>query len=454
MLEKWFKLKEHNVNVKGELAAGLTTFMTMAYILAVNPSILGAAGMSPGGVLIATAISSAIACVAMALFANLPFALAPGMGINAYFAFEVCGKMGYSWQFALFVVFIEGLIFIALSLTNVREAIFNSIPLSLKNAVGAAIGLFIAFIGLQNGKLVVNDEATLVSQIVLKDHIRDAGMFAILTLLGVLLIAVLAYRKIKGALLIGMFAIWIVGILTQVAGLYVPNPDAGFYSLYPSWSLPDFQGFGSIFGQAFSGDAFAKFSVGDFVIVLFSFLFVDVFDTLGTLVGVASRSNMLDEKGQLPKIRGALLADAIGTSIGAVCGTSTVTTYVESSAGIAEGGRTGLTALTTGILFLLAIILSPLFIAIPSFATSAALIYVGFLMMSAILKVDFTDFTEAVPAYITLIAMAFFYSISSGIMWGIIFYVLINLFCGKHKKISLLMYLLALIFIAKMIFLG
>ena len=454
MFEKWFKLKEHGVDVKGELAAGLTTFMTMAYILAVNPSILGVTGMSVGGVLIATAISSAIACFCMAFFSNLPFALAPGMGINAYFAYTVVLGMGYSWQFALFAVFLEGIIFILLSLTNVREAIFNSIPLSLKNAVGAAIGLFIAFIGLQNGKIVQDNPATLLSEVVYKDSIKTAGIYAILTLLGVIFIAVPAYKKVRGALLIGMLGIWVVGILAQAIGLYVPNPEAGFFSLYPSWSWPDFAGFGSLFGQCFSSAAFANFNVADFFIIMFSFLFVDIFDTLGTLVGVASRSNMLDEEGRLPGIKGALLADAVGTTVGAICGTSTVTTFVESSAGVAEGGRTGLVPLTVGVLFLIAIILSPIFIAIPSFATAAALIYVGFLMMSAILKVDFDDLTEAIPAYITLIAMPFFYSISAGIMWGIIFYVLINMLTGKFKKISPLMYVLAIIFILKMIFLG
>lgn len=454
MFEKWFKLKEHGVTVKGELAAGLTTFMTMAYILAVNPSILGVTGMSMGGVLIATAIASAIACICMAFFANLPFALAPGMGLNAYFAFTVVFKMGYSWQFALFAVFVEGVIFILLSLTNVREAIFNAIPLSLKHAVGAAIGLFIAFIGLQNGKIVQDDPATLLSEVVYKDSFNTSGIFAILTLLGVALIAVLAYKRVKGALLIGMLGIWVVGILAQLVGLYVPNPEIGFFSLYPGWGAPDFAGFGSLLGQCFSPTAFANFNVLDFVIIMLSFLFVDIFDTLGTLVGVASKADMLDEQGRLPKIKGALLADAVGTTVGAVLGTSTVTTYVESSAGVAEGGRTGLTALVVGALFLIAIVLSPIFIAIPAFATAAALIYVGFLMMSAILKVDFDDLTEAIPAYITLLAMPFFYSISAGIMWGIIFYVIINMLTGKFKKISPLMYVLALVFIAKIIFLG
>lgn len=453
MLEKTFKLKEHGVTVKGELAAGLTTFMTMAYILAVNPDILSATGMNPGGVLIATALSSAIACICMAFMANLPFALAPGMGLNAYFAYSVVLGMGYSWQFALFAVFVEGVIFIILSLTNVREAIFDAIPLSLKHAVGAGIGLFIAFIGLQNSGLV-QAGPTLVELVSFKDSMTGVGLLALLTLLGVIIIGVLSYKNVKGALLIGMFAVWILGIILQVVGLYVPNPEAGLFSLYPTWGLPDFAGFKSIFGQCFSPAAFENFNIGDFVIIMFSFLFVDVFDTLGTLIGVASKADMLDEHGKLPKIKGALLADAVGTVVGAVAGTSTVTTFVESAAGVAEGGRTGLTALTTGILFILAIILSPIFISIPSFATSAALIYVGFLMLSSILKVDFTDISEALPAYVALFAMPFFYSISHGIMFGIIFYVIINLLVGKHKKISPLMYVLALAFILKFALLG
>ncbi len=453
MLEKSFKLKEHGVSVKGELAAGLTTFMTMAYILAVNPDILSVTGMNPGGVLIATALSSAIACICMAFMANLPFALAPGMGLNAYFAFTVVLGMGYSWQFALFAVFVEGLIFIVLSLTNVREAIFDAIPLTLKHAVGAGIGLFIAFIGLQNSGLV-QPGATLVELVAFKDTMGGVGLLALLTLVGVLIIGVLAYKKVKGALLIGMFAVWIIGIILQAVGLYVPNPEAGLFSLYPYWGLPDFAGFGQIAGQAFSPAAFANFNIPDFLIIMFSFLFVDIFDTLGTLIGVADKADMLDKDGKLPKIKGALMADAVGTVVGAVAGTSTVTTYVESAAGVAEGGRTGLTALTTGILFLLAIILSPIFISIPSFATSAALIYVGFLMLSSILKVDFNDISEALPAYVALFAMPFFYSISHGIMFGIIFYVLINMISGKFKKISPLMYILALAFILKFAFLG
>ncbi|MGI6617420.1 MAG: NCS2 family permease [Saccharofermentanales bacterium] len=456
MLEKWFKLKEHKVNVKGELAAGLTTFMTMAYILAVNPQILSAAGtpdnpFPAGGILIATALSSFIACVCMAFFANLPFALAPGMGLNAFFTYTVCFTYGYSWQFALFAVFVEGIIFILLSLTNVREAIFNAIPTSLKHAIGAGIGLFIAFIGLQSANLVVGG-ATLVALQNFKANINTSGICAILCVIGVFIIAILSNKKVKGAILYGILITWVLGILSQLIGLYVPNPELGFFSLYPAFGLPNFSEFGQIFGQCFNFD-FKSVKILDFFVIMFAFLFVDIFDTLGTLIGVASKADMLDENGRLPNIKGALLADAVGTTVGAICGTSTVTTYVESASGVAEGGRTGLTALTTGVLFLLAILLAPFFISIPAFATAAALIYVGYLMLSSLFKVDFENITDAVPAYMALIAMPFFYSIAEGISFGVISYVVINLATGKHKKISPLMYVLALIFIARYIFL-
>ncbi|MDD2427183.1 MAG: NCS2 family permease [Eubacteriales bacterium] len=455
MFEKTFKLKEHNTDVRTELMAGLTTFMTMAYILAVNPQILSVAGMPAGGVLIATALASALACICMAFMANLPFALAPGMGLNAYFAYTVVGQMGYSWQTALFAVLVEGVIFIILSLTPVREAIFDAIPLSLKHAVSAGIGLFIAFIGLQNANLV-RGGATLVEFNKFSDAINTAGISAILCLVGVIIIAILSYKKVKGAILIGILGAWILGMLAQVIGLYVPDPAAGFFSLYPSFTLgTHFEEFGTIAGQALNFDAIDLKGIGDFIAILFAFLFVDLFDTLGTLIGVATKADMLDENGKLPKIKGALMADSIGTTAGALLGTSTVTTYVESSAGVAEGGRTGLTALTTGVLFLIAIILSPIFIAIPAFATGAALIYVGFLMLTSLLKVDFEDLTEAIPAYIAVIAMPFFYSIAEGISFGIIFYVIINLLTGKEnrKKVSPLMAVLSILFVLRYIFL-
>ncbi|NLW54467.1 MAG: NCS2 family permease [Clostridiaceae bacterium] len=455
MFEKAFKLKEHGTDVKTELMAGLTTFMTMAYILAVNPQILGVTGMPAGGVLIATALSSAIACICMAFMANLPFALAPGMGLNVYFAYTVVLQMGYSWQTALLAVLVEGLIFIVLSLTNVREAIFDAIPLSLKHAVSAGIGLFIAFIGMQNANLV-RGGATLVEFARFKDAINTAGVCAILCLVGVIIMAILSHKKIKGAILIGIVGAWILGMLAQAAGLYVPDFEAGFFSLYPSFAIgTHFQEFGDILGQALNFDAIDLKSIGDFIAILFAFLFVDIFDTLGTLIGVATKADMLDEEGRLPGIKGALMADAIGTTAGALLGTSTVTTYVESSAGVAEGGRTGLTALSTGVLFLIAIILSPIFISIPAFATGAALIYVGFLMLTSLLKVDFDNLTEAIPAYIAVIAMPFFYSIAEGISFGIIFYVIINLLSGKEnrKKVSPLMAILAILFVLRYIFL-
>ena len=452
MFEKHFKLVEHKTNVRTELMAGLTTFMTMAYILAVNPQILSVAGMNAGGVLIATALASTIACVSMAFMANLPFALAPGMGLNAYFAYTVVIQMGFTWQAALFAVFVEGLIFILLSLTNVREAIFNAIPLSLKHAVSAGIGLFIAFIGLQNAHLVVGGP-TLVQLTSFSKEFSTFGITALLCFIGVIIIAVLSHLKVKGAILFGILITWVLGMIMQAIGVYVPNIEQEFYSLYPSWGWPDFAGFGSIFGQAFNFGAMNLQKVGDFLIVIFAFLFVDIFDTLGTLIGVASKANMLDEKGRLPKIKGALMADAIGTTAGAILGTSTVTTYVESASGVAEGGRTGLTALTTGFLFLIAILLAPIFIAIPAFATGAALIYVGFLMISSLLKVNFDDLTEAIPAYLAAIIMPFTYSIAEGISFGIISYVLLNMFTGKAKKVSILMYILALLFILKYIFL-
>jgi len=449
MFEKQFKLAQHNTNVRTELMAGLTTFMTMAYILAVNPQILGAAGMPADGVLIATALASTIGCVIMAFMANLPFALAPGMGLNAYFAYTVVLGHGFSWQAALLAVFIEGIIFIILSLTNVREAIFNAFPLSLKHAVSAGIGLFIALIGFQNANLVIANPSTILARTSFISEFSTFGITALLCFLGVIIIAWLSHHRVKGAILFGILITWILGIIVQAIGIYVPNMELGFFSLYPSFGLPSFTGFGQIVGQAFNFGAMNLKNIGDFLTIIFAFLFVDLFDTLGTLIGVASKANMLDEQGRLPRIKGALMADAIGTTAGALLGTSTVTTYVESAAGVAEGGRTGLTALTTGVLFLLAILLAPIFISIPAFATGAALIYVGFLMLSSLLKLDFDDITEAIPAYFTVLAMPFFYSIADGISFGVISYVVLNALAGKAKKVSLLMYILALLFILK-----
>ena len=452
MLENFFKLKENGTNVRTEVVAGVTTFMTMAYILAVNPSILSASGMDAQAVLIATAIASFIGTICMALLANYPFALAPGLGLNAYFAYTVCGSMGYSWQIALFAVFVEGLIFIVLSLTNVREAIFNAIPLQLKKGVSVGIGLFIAFIGLQNAGIVVNNDSTLVSIVDFTADFHTSGISALLAVIGIFIIAVLYVKKVKGAILIGIFATWILGIICQLTGLYVVTPDAGYYSLIPAWSSFNLGAISSVFGQCFKAD-FSSLRAFDFVAIVCAFLFVDIFDTLGTLIGCATKADMLDKEGKLPRIREALLADAIATTAGAVLGTSTTTTFVESSAGVAEGGRTGLSSVVTGLLFLLAVFLSPIFITIPSFATAPALLFVGFLMISAVTAIDFNDFTEAVPAYLALIAMPLTYSISEGIAAGVISYVVINLISGKAKKITPLMYVLAVLFICKFIFL-
>lgn len=452
MLEKLFKLKENNTNIKTEVVAGLTTFMTMAYILAVNPSILSASGMDSQAILMATALSAFIGTLAMALLANYPFALAPGLGLNAYFAYTVCGSMGYSWQVALCAVFVEGLIFIVLSVTNVREAIFNAIPLQLKKGVSVGIGLFVAFIGFQNAGIIVNSDSTLVTVVNFTENFRTAGISALLAVIGTFIIAVLYIKNVKGSILIGIFVTWILGIICQLTGLYVVTPDAGFYSLIPSWSGFSLGAIGLTFGQCFKAD-FSTVKMADFIVIIFAFLFVDVFDTLGTLIGCANKAKMLDKDGKLPRIKQALLADAIATSVGAVLGTSTTTTFVESSSGVSEGGRTGLASVVTGFLFLLAIFFAPIFTTIPSFATAPALLFVGFLMITAVVEIDFNDFAEAIPAYLCLVAMPLTYSISEGIAVGVISYVVINVCAGKAKKITPLMYILAVLFVCKYIFL-
>ncbi len=453
-MNKFFKISERGSTVKREIVAGITTFMTMAYILAVNPSILSDAGMNPAAVLLATAIASFVSTVCMALTANMPFVLSAGMGLNAYLAYTVVDKMGYSWQFALLAVFAEGLIFILLSLTNVREAIFNAIPMPLKKGVPVGIGLFIAFIGLQNAGVVIAKESTLVTITNFTENFSTHGICALLALVGVLLTAALHIWKVKGAVLIGIVGTWVLGIICELLGVYVPNPDAEIFSVIPTRFVSfNFSALGQTFGQCFNVD-FANFPVLDFIVVLFAFLFVDVFDTLGTLIGVASKADVLDEQGRLPAIRPALLSDAIGTTAGAVLGTSTVTTFVESASGVAAGGRTGLTALVAGVLFLLSAFFEPLFTTIPSFATAPALIYVGFLMFSSVAKIDFdNDLTDAIPAYIAIIAMPMFYSISEGISLGIISYVVLKLCAGKAKKVHPLMYILTVLFILKYIFL-
>ena len=455
-LDKLFHLKENHTDVKTEVMAGITTFMTMAYILAVNPNILSASGMDRGSVFTATALSAFIASCLMALLSNYPFVLAPGMGLNAYFTYTVVLGMGYTWQQALAAVFAEGIIFILLSLTNVREAIFNSIPMNLKHAVSVGIGLFIAFIGLQNAKIVVGNDSTLVSIFSFKSSVAEGtfssqGITVLLALIGILVTAILLAKDVKGSIPWGILITWVLGIICQLTHLYVPNADLGYYSL-----LPDFSSGISVPSMAptfMKMDFSIVFSL-DFVVIMFAFLFVDMFDTLGTLIGVASKADMLDKDGKLPNIKGALLSDAVGTTVGAMCGTSTVTTFVESASGVAEGGRTGLTSIVAGILFALSLLLSPIFLAIPSFATAPALIVVGYLMLTSVTKIDFSDMTEAIPCFIAIIAMPFMYSISEGISMGVISYVVINLITGKakEKKISALMYVLAVLFVLKYIF--
>lgn len=452
MLEKLFKLRENDTTVKTEVIAGLTTFMTMAYILAVNPSMLNAAGMDTNAALIATALAAFIGTLAMAFLANYPFALASGMGLNAYFAYTVCGSMGYSWQVALLAVFAEGIVFIALSLTNVREAIFNAIPLTLKHGVSAGIGLFIAFVGLQGAHLVVNSDSTLTTTVDFAGNFHTEGICAVLAIVGLFITIVLYIKGFKGAILIGIIATWILGMIMQAVGVYRVDVEGGFYSLFPNLAFVDLTDLGKTFGQCFRADL-SGVSVINFIVVLLSFLFVDIFDTLGTLVGVATKADMLDSDGKLPRIKQALLADAIATSAGAIIGTSTTTTYVESSAGVAAGGRTGLSSVVTGLLFLVSIFFAPIFTAIPGFATAPALIFVGFLMVSSVIKIDFSDLTEAVPSYLCMLAMPLMYSIAEGIAMGVVSYVVINLLCGKAKKITPLMYVLAVLFICKYIFL-
>ena len=460
MLEKVFKLSENKTDAKTEILAGITTFMTMAYILAVNPSILSATGMDSGAVFTATALAAFIGTLLMAIFANYPFALAPGMGLNAYFAYTVVLGMGYSWEYALTAVFAEGIIFILLSATNVREAIFNAIPQNLKAAVSVGIGLFIAFIGLQNAKIVIGGSTLLQLFSVDKYNevngvsasFNDVGITVLLAIIGIIITGILVVKNIKGNILWGILITWLLGIICQFTGLYVPNADLGFYSLLPNFSnglsIPSLS---PIFCKLdFSG----IFSL-NFIVILFAFLFVDLFDTIGTLIGVSAKADMLDENGKLPRIKGALMADAVATTVGAVIGTSTTTTFVESASGVSEGGRTGLTSVTTAILFGLSLFLSPIFLAIPSFATAPALVIVGLYMLTNVTNIDFNDMSEAIPCYVCIIAMPFFYSISEGISMGVITYVALNLITGKakEKKVSILMYVLAVLFILKYVFL-
>jgi AGZA family xanthine/uracil permease-like MFS transporter len=427
MLQKFFKLSENKTTVKTEVIAGLTTFMTMAYILAVNPDILSATGMDKNAIFTATALSAIVGTLVMALWAKLPFALAPGMGLNAFFAFSVCLGMGYSWQFALTAVFLEGIIFIILTAFNIRELIIKAIPINMKHSISAGIGLFIAFIGLQNSGVIVNNDAVLVGLGDMKSPT------VILALAGLIITGVLLALKVKGALLIGIFAVTVIGIPLGATNL----PEGNMVTAPPS-----------VNSIAFKFDFHEIFSM-KMVIVLFTFLFVDMFDTVGTLVGVSSKANMLDKNGKVPRVKQALFADAIGTTFGAMLGTSTVTTYVESASGVAEGGRTGLTSLTVAGMFFLALFLSPVFLMVPAVATAPALILVGSFMITPILKVNFEDHTESIPVFLTVIMMPLTYSIAEGIVFGMLSYVFLKVLSGKHKDVSLISYFLAALFILK-----
>lgn len=440
-IEKCFKLKENKTTFKTELMAGLTTFMTMAYILVVNPSILSTTGMDAGALLTATCIASALGTFFMAFFANYPFVLAPGMGLNAYFAFTICAQKGYSWHVALAAVFIEGIIFIILSAINVREAIFNAIPANMKKAVSVGIGMYIAFIGLQNAGVVINNASTCVS-------LGDVKTVPVaLALIGTIITLVLVIRKVKGALLVGILITWILGIICQLAGVYVVDVEAGVYSLIPTGLISAPPSIAPIAGKL----SFSGISIFDFIVVIFAFLFVDLFDTLGTLIGVSTKAGFLDKEGKLPRIKGALFADALATTVGAVLGTSTVTTFVESASGVSDGGRSGLTALTAGVLFLVALLFSPILTTIPSFATTPALVVVGLMMVENVRDIDFSDYTEGFPAFMTILMMVVCYSISEGLVFGVISYVLLKLFGGKKNELNLVIVIIAILFFLKLI---
>lgn len=453
-LEKVFHLSENHTDIKTEFIAGCTTFMTMSYILAVNPSILSEAGMDKGAVFTATILAAFIGTMLMALLSNYPIALAPGMGLNAYFAYTVVLEMGYTWQVALAAVFVEGVIFIILSLTNVREAIFNAIPPGLKNAASVGVGIYIAFIGLQNAKIIVDGNKLVAfysfHKSVEEGRFSQEGITVLLALIGIIVTSILVIKKVKGNILWGILITWGLGIVCELTGLYKPQGE--FVSLLPDFSrglyIPSLK-------PTFMQMDFSKVFTFDFMVVMAAFLFVDMFDTIGALIGITARADLLDANGKLPRVKGALTADAIATFSGAVLGTSTTTTYIESASGVEEGGRTGLTAVTTAVLFIAALFLSPIFLAVPAFATAPALIVVGFLMMTALKKIDFEDMTETIPAFIAILAMPFMYSISEGIAMGIISYVLINLFCGKgkRKKITILMYILAILLVLKYVLL-
>ena len=427
MLETYFKLKENKTNFKTEILAGITTFMTMAYILVVNPSILSQAGMDFGAVFTATAISSIIATLLIGVYAKLPFAAAPGMGLNAFIAFTVVKAMGYSWQFAMTAVFIEGIIFILLTVFNIREAIITSLPLNIKRAISVGIGLFITLLGLSNSNIIVHvDGSTLISL----GNLKDSSVQ--LAILGIVITGILVARKVKGALLIGIVVTTILGFPMGITKI-----PTSFITLPPSMA-PTFMQF-----------EWTHVFTLDMVVVLFTLLFMDMFDTIGTLVGVATKANMLDKNGNVPRAKQALLADAIGTTVGGCLGTSALTAYVESASGVSDGGRTGLTAVSTAFMFIIALFLSPLFLMIPSPATTSALVLVGLFMLEPIKDIELGDFSEAIPAFVTLIMIPMTFSIADGIAFGMITYVIIKLFTGKYREISIATYIIAILFLIK-----
>lgn len=457
MIEKLFKLIENRTTIRTELLAGLTTFMSMAYVLSVNPIILSSTGMPRGGVMIATALSAFIGTVLMAALTNYPFVLATGMGLNAYFAYTVCGELDYSWKFALLAVFVEGLIFLALSLTKIREGIFNAIPYTLKKASSVGIGFFIVFLALKCAGLLVSDDATYVKMVSFaKAPFETMGIQALLAFVGLLVTAFLMAQKIHSAILLGILITWALGIVSELCGIYVPAPDGGKYlSVIPDFTHyfsqigRSFSEFGTISGALFDAWSWKRICSVDFFVVMFAFFFVDLFETLGTLIGVSIKGGFLTKEGRLPRISGALYADSLATSVGALLGTSTTTTYVESASGVMVGGRTGLTAVFAALFFLCSIALAPIFLAIPSFATAPALLIVGFLMIGAITEIDFADITEGLPAFCTIFAMPFFNSVSDGIMWGVISYTVINTACLKFSRVHWIMYVLSVVFILK-----
>lgn len=436
-MEKFFKLKERGTSVRTEIIAGITTFLAMAYILAVNPGYMEIAGISKGAAFSATAISAGIATLCMAFFANYPIALASGMGINAFFAYTVCGAMGYSYKVALAAVFVEGIIFMLLSLFKFREALVNKIPSNLKFGITAGIGLFITIIALLNAKIVVADPATTVALGSL------ASPQVVLSLVGLLTIGVLSHYKIPGNILLGIIITWILGILAELTGWYIPDIEAGVFSVIPTFSMTSFEA-PLFFDFDFN---FVVKNLPSFIVVVFTFLYTDIFDTVGTLIGVAAKGNLLDKNGELPNASGALMADAVGTVTGAILGTSTVTSFVESNAGVATGGRTGLSSLVTGILFFASLILAPVFTSIPGFATTPAMLYVGLLMLSSVKNIDFeSDVADTIGAFLAIIMMPLTYSVSNGIMFAMLSWVILKILCGKAKEISGVMWVSVALF--------